>query len=163
MISTQRHLEYVQGYLALGLVEEAAAELAHIARKDRKSDEVLELSIDVYSMQKRWDLAVIAAQAYARRNPDEPKGWISWAFALRRLKSIPEAELVLLEGDKRVGATCALIHYNLACYRCQLGDKTGAMERLITACRMEPQWRAAALADPDLAPLKEEIAALNFA
>ena len=163
MIPTQRHLEYVQGYLTLGLVEEAAAELERVPGKDRTSDEVLELSIDVYSTQKRWDLAVTAAQIYARQNRDEPKGWISWAYALRRLKSIPEAEAVLLEGEKHVGSTCALIHYNLACYRCQLGDKIGALNRLTTACRMEPQWKAAALADPDLAPIKEEITALNFA
>jgi hypothetical protein len=44
-----------------------------------------------------------------------------------------------------------------------LGDKLGALHRLITACRMEPQWKAAALADSDLAPIKEEIAALNIA
>jgi predicted Zn-dependent protease len=163
MISTQRHLEYTQGYLMLGLVEEAAAELELIPDQDALSDNVLEVAIDVYSMQQRWNSAVTAAQEYARRNPDEPKGWISWAFALRRLKSIQEAEAVLLEGEKRVGNTCALIHYNLACYRCQLGDKSGAMERLTTACRMEPVWKQSALADPDLAPLKDEIAAMDFA
>jgi predicted Zn-dependent protease len=160
MISTQRHLEYVQGYLTLGLVEDAATELNLIAEQDRRSDDVLEVTIDVHSMQQRWDLAVETAQDFARRNPDEPKGWISWAFALRRLKSIEEAEVVLLEGEKRIGNTCALIHYNLACYRCQLGDKVGAMARLTKACRMEPVWKQAALTDPDLAPMKEEIAAL---
>jgi hypothetical protein len=56
-----------------------------------------------------------------------------------------------------------LIHYNLACYRCVLGDKVGAMERLTTACRMEPVWKQAALADPDLESMKDEIAAMDFA
>lgn len=161
MISTQRRLEYAYGYLTLGLLKDAAAELDLIEGPDRLSDTVLELAMDVYSLQLKWDLAVAAAQVYARRNPDESKGWISWAFALRRLKSILEAEAVLLEGEKHIGSSCALIHYNLACYRCQLGDNAGAMERLTTACRMEPQWKAAALGDPDLATLKEDIAELD--
>ena len=163
MIPTSRHLEYIQGYLALGLVDEAAAELELIATEDRRSDDVLEMSIDVYSLQKRWREAVRAAQEFTHRRPEEAKGWISWAFALRREKSIPEAEAVLLEGEKRIGSTCALIHYNLACYRCQLGDHAGALERLTIACRMEPQWKAAALNDPDLEPIKEDISAMDVA
>lgn len=161
MISTSRRLEYAQGYLILGMVAEAAAELDSISPDDRLSDNVLEVTIDLHSMQQHWDLAVAAAREFAQRHPEDPKGWISWAFALRRLKSIPEAELVLLEGEKRIGGTCALIHYNLACYRCQLGDPVGAMQRLTIACRMEPHWRMAALDDPDLASLKDDIAAMS--
>jgi predicted Zn-dependent protease len=163
VIPTSRHLEYIHGYLALGLVEEAAVELELIVNEDRHSDEVLEISIDVYSLQKRWTAAVAAAQEFTRRHPEEAKGWISWAFALRREKSIPDAEAILLEGEKRIGSTCALIHYNLACYRCQLGDHAGALERLATACRMEPQWKAAALNDPDLEPIRDDIAAMDVA
>ena len=160
MISTVRRLEYIQGYLTLGMVEEAAAELELVAAEDCLSDAVLEISIDVHSSRRSWELAVTAAREYAQRFPDEPKGWISWAFALRRWKTIEEAEQVLLEGEKRVGKTCALVHYNLACYRCQLGDRVGALARLVTAFRLEPQWKAAALNDPDLTPLKNEIAQL---
>lgn len=161
MISTPRRLEYIQGYLTLGMVREAAAELALIANEDRSSDAVLEMSIDVYAAQQCWELGVTAARDYAQRFPDEPKGWISWAFALRRWKTIAEAEQVLLEGEKHIGQTCALLHYNLACYRCQLGDSAGAMARLATAFALEPQWKAAALTDPDLAPLRNEITQLG--
>jgi predicted Zn-dependent protease len=160
LISTPRRLQYAQGYLALGLMAEAAAELESITVEDRLSDEVLEITIDLHSMRQDWQHAVTAAEEYVRRHPDKPKGWISWAFALRRLKSIPDAELVLLEGEKRIGGTCALIHYNLACYRCQLGDRAGALQRLAIACRMEPHWKTAGLEDPDLASLRDDIAAL---
>lgn len=161
-ISTARRLEYAQGYLSLGMTTEAAAELEAICAADRHRDAVLELTIDLYSLQQDWDLAVIAAQEYARRLPEDPKGWIAWAFALRRLESIVNAEVILLQAEKWIGGSCALVHYNLACYRCQLGDRFGALQRLVVACRMEPQWKQAALEDPDLAPLKTEIAALTW-
>ena len=160
-ISTARRVEYAQGYLTLGMVAEAASELELIAAEDRRSDDVLEITIDLHSMRQHWELAATAAEEYARRHPDEPKGWIAWAFALRRWKNIPEAEQVLLEAEKRIGVTCGLVHYNLACYRCQLGDTVGALQRLATACRLDPHWKTAALEDPDLAPLKDQIATIS--
>lgn len=162
-ISTARRLEYVQGYLSLGMVNDAAAELDLINARDQESDEVLEITIDLYSMRQDWERAVTAARDYAQRHPGEPKGWISWAFALRRFKSIAEAELVLLQAEQQIGATCALVHYNLACYRCQLGDRAGALHRLARACRMDPHWKSAALKDPDLDPIRDEINALSEA
>ena len=162
-ISTARRLEYAQGYLTLGMVADAAAEIDLIKPEEQSSDEVLEITIDLYSARRDWELAVAAAEEYTQRHPDEPKGWISWAYALRRLKSISEAELVLLQAEKRIGDTCALVHYNLACYRCQLGDRAGALHRLARACRMDPHWKAAALKDPDLESIKDEITALSEA
>jgi predicted Zn-dependent protease len=162
MISTERRVEYAQGFLTLGLVEEAAEELDHISPADRDQDAVLEVMIDLHSMRERWDLAVSAAERYTQRHPDEPKGWISWAFALRRWKTIAEAESILLQAEQRIGETCALVHYNLACYRCQQSDLPGALQRLSIACRMDRHWKTAALKDPDLAPLKNEIKALAF-
>ena len=160
LIPTARRLQYTEGYLTLGLLDEAAAELDAIPIEDQGSDEVLELTIDLYSARQHWDRAVTAAQEYVRRQPDDAKGWISWAFALRRLTNIADAEQVLLQAETRIGATCALVHYNLACYRCQLGDGPGALQRLAVACRMEGHWKRAALTDPDLASLKKEIEAL---
>jgi predicted Zn-dependent protease len=163
LISTSRRLQYAQGYLALGMLKEAREELAAIEPADQTSDDVLESTIDLHSAAHDWKRAADAAEELTRRQPDDPKGWISWAFATRRLKSIGEAETILLEAEKRVGATCALVHYNLACYRCQLGDAQGAMQRLATACRMDSHWKSAALEDPDLAPLRSQIATLTSA
>ncbi|MEO7600016.1 MAG: hypothetical protein ABIV50_13850 [Opitutus sp.] len=160
-ISTVRRLQYAEGYLALGMLKEAREELSAIAPADQASDDVLEATIDLHSTALEWKQAAAAAEELTRRQPDEAKGWIAWAFAIRRLKSIPDAETILLEAEKRIGTTCALVHYNLACYRCQLGDSVGSMQRLATACRMEPKWKSAALQDPDLAPLKSQIATMT--
>jgi len=155
-ISTARRLQYAAGYLALGLVADAEAELDAIEGEDRKSDEVLELTIDLHSARQNWDLAVTAAQEYVHRQPDDPKGWISWAFALRRLKSIADAEQILLLAEKRIGSTCALVHYNLACYRCLAGDTAGALEALSLAVQLDPANAKSAVEDADFASIRSD-------
>lgn len=161
-ISTAHRIAYAQGYLALGLADDALEEIRFVSDEERDSDAILEIMMDAHGIRKDWQAAVPVAQEYARRHPGDSKGWISWAFAVRRLESLPAAEQILLEAEKHIGATCALVHYNLACYRCQLGDPTGALHRLARACRLESHWKAAALTDPDLVSLKSEIAALPF-
>lgn len=159
-IPAARRLEYAQGFLSLGLAEEAAAELAALPESERSSDAALGLAVDVHVQREAWEIAARCAEQLARRYPDEPDGWISWAYAVRRWKSIPDAEQVLLEAERHVGRTCALVHYNLACYRCQLGDHAGALQRLALAFRLDPAWKKAALVDPDLAPIKGELSAV---
>ena len=162
-ISTAHRLDYARGYLALDLVDQAVEELSFLSPEERNSDAVLEIMMDVHGLRKDWKAGVLAAQEYVRRHPEDPKGWISWAYATRRLESICAAEKILLEADKLIGETCALVHYNLACYRCQLGDNTGALQRLARACLMEAHWKIAALSDPDLLRLKSLIASLPSA
>ena len=51
----------------------------------------------------------------------------------------------------------AILHYNLACYICQLGDLEKAKTTLHRAFKLEPQFRVMALDDEDLKPLWETI------
>lgn len=159
-ISTARRLEYARGFLALGLVEEAKEELDEIPEVEQGSLEMMEVMMDYHSQRENWKSAASLAESVTAQKPDEPHGWISWAYAVRRSRSIAAAERILLRAEKRIGQTCALVHYNLACYRCQQGDHLGALSRLAIAFRMESHWKQAALADPDLAPLKDKIEAV---
>lgn len=43
-----------------------------------------------------------------------------------------------------------MLHYNLACYECQLGDVEVAKARLQHALKLEPRMRQMALEDEDL-------------
>jgi predicted Zn-dependent protease len=162
-ISVARRLEYARGYLALDLADEAVEELSFLPPAQRDSDAVLEIMLDVHGVRKDWKASALAAEEYVHRRPEDPKGWISWAYATRRLESITAAEKILLQAEMLIGETCALVHYNLACYRCQLGDNSGALQRLTRACQMEAHWKIAALSDPDLARLKNHIATLPLA
>ncbi len=51
--------------------------------------------------------------------------------------------------------------FNLACYYCLLGDDAKARERLRKACKMEKQWKEAALDDPDLKAIWGDVEAIK--
>ncbi|MFM8336403.1 MAG: TPR end-of-group domain-containing protein, partial [Opitutaceae bacterium] len=78
-----------------------------------------------------------------------PQGWIHWAYALRELGRIEQALAVLQEAEP-LHPKVGVIHFNLACYHCLLGDLPAAKRRLERACRIKPDWKKTALEDPDL-------------
>jgi Flp pilus assembly protein TadD len=160
-ISTARRLEYTKGYLELGMLAEAAGELENIAQADRLSVEVLEIRILLHSERKEWEPTIACAQQLTQLKPNEPQGWISWAYATRRHIGIEAAESILLKAPATVSASCAIIPYNLACYHCVHGDITGAREYLATAYKIDPRIKAMALDDPDLKPMRDAIAEMQ--
>jgi tetratricopeptide (TPR) repeat protein len=161
MIPNSRHLEYASGYLALGLLDEASDELEMIEGDDRMSADVMRLRVDLYHQAKQWDLLLAVARALARLAPEDEQGWISWAFALRELNRVSEAQEVLLKAVPIHGPSSAVLHYNLACYACLLGNMEEAKSRLSTACKMDAESKVDALDDPDLKAMWDDIANLK--
>jgi Tfp pilus assembly protein PilF len=47
----------------------------------------------------------------------------------------------------------AILHYNLACYDCQLGNLNDAKKHLTHATKADEKFKLIALADADLEPL----------
>ncbi|HEY0968609.1 MAG TPA: hypothetical protein VGD88_14550 [Opitutaceae bacterium] len=161
MISTRRRLEYATGYLELGLTAQAAAELAAIDPADQDLIEVLRVRSEYHMQAKEWESLINVAASLARRAPDDESGWISWAYALRELNRVEEARSVLQEAELRHGKTCGVLHYNLACYACLLGNHLEALRRLRRALRINEEWKQSALGDTDLQPLWPEIAEMK--
>ena len=86
------------------------------------------------------------------RDPREVHWIVSWAYATRRAQSIEAAKVILLDAvDNHRKA--AIIHYNLACYECQLGDLEAAKKYLDVAFRLDKKYRIRALDDEDLMAL----------
>jgi predicted Zn-dependent protease len=158
-ISWQRRVQYSSGYLALGMLAEAAAELAAIDGAERERPEVLSARCDLFSETKDWPAMIDDGRKLAQARPDHPHGWISWAFALREVQRIEEAQAVLHESE-RLHPACGVLHYNLACYACLLGDRAEAERRLRRALEIDGSWKDSALDDPDLAALRDWIAGL---
>src|SRR4051812_26351469 len=111
-MSINRRLSYAQGYLELGMLQEAAAELDGIQPPASESSSVLALRLALFQEQKNWHALRLAAEVFVRREPQEAGGWITWAYASRRDQSLTIAEKILLEAEA-VHPREATIQFNL--------------------------------------------------
>ncbi len=161
MISTLRHLQYASGFIELGMFVEASAELEAITPADQKLSEVISARIDLHMHSKHWDAVMKYSQKLMRLKPEDDKGWVSRAYALRELELIEEAQAVLLEAEPLHGKKCGVLHYNLACYACLLGNKAEAKRRLTIAFLMDKSWKQSALEDSDLKTMRATITAMK--
>jgi predicted Zn-dependent protease len=149
----QRRLSHAQGYLALGMVAEAAAELDRIAGPDAQNPEVLAVRLAVLHEQKNWPAVRDLARDLVRRTPEEAALWVTWAYATRRADSLAEAEKILREAEQH-HPTEPTIQFNLGCYACQRGDLAEARSRVDRAIKLDRKYADLAATDPDLAPLR---------
>lgn len=149
----QRRLAAAEGYVELGLAQEATAELAQISAGKRSLPVVLSVRLDIYLLTRRWVRAAGLAKRFAKEiEPENARGWISWAYAARRAEGVQAAQAILLAA-KPLHRREATIHFNLACYAAQLGDLAGARSHLGRAIALNEKMRELARFEPDLQPI----------
>src|SRR4051794_30252474 len=124
-----RHLTAAQGYCELRMYLEADGELDEIDPEVRHVPEVLQVRVAIYGGLARWDLMQTVAKRLALYDPQNVQWTIDWAYATRRADSIEAARLILVNALESI-PSAGVIHYNLACYACQLGKLEEARRRL---------------------------------
>jgi Flp pilus assembly protein TadD len=148
------------GWLGLGNVAEAVAELEKIVPQFQSHPDVLAVQFDIHAAAGKWDAAAEIAGTLTRLEPEEPGAWISLAYATRRKTSggIPQARAILIQAQ-RTFLREKIIAYNLACYDCQLGNMDAAKAWLDKACTLGDahKIKRMALEDPDLEPLWSDL------
>jgi Flp pilus assembly protein TadD len=149
----KRRLSHARGYLELGMVAEAAAELAQIAAPDAESTEALTLKIAVLHEQENWPGVRDLARELIRRDAADAAVWVTLAYATRRIDSLVAAEIILIKAEK-VHPDEPTIQFNLGCYACQQGNLKEARRRVDRAIELDPKFQEIAATDPDLAPLR---------
>lgn len=143
----------MRGYIELGLIAQAAAELRAIPPAERSLPEVLPARMAVLQAQEKWGPLRHAARAWVKHEPEEPAGWVTWAYATRRAVSLEAAERILLEAVQRHPRE-ATIHFNLGCYASLRGDQEAARRHVARAIGLEKSFVELAKTDPDLAGLR---------
>lgn len=159
MISTDRRVQYALGYISLGLLDQASDELESVSFDQRFAPAVVRARLELHMASSHWDVVVSFASDFAPAHPNELLPWVHWAYALRELNRVAEARDVLLRAEALHDR--AIIHYNLACYYCLLGDIPVAKERLRRACKLDAKFKASALDDPDLRAMRNHIETLE--
>lgn len=161
MDSFERHLRAASGYLDLNMIEECSIELDQIDPKDALRPEVYELQVALYAQAEEWELMEDVARKTVAFRPDDPGTWVNWAFATRRaFSSIAAAREILLRAEKH-HPDAGTIQFNLGCYACQTGDLSEARERVKRSIQIDKRFRALAMEDSDLEPLRKEIESIS--
>ena len=149
---TQRALRAADGYLYLGLPEEALRELDAIESAEHDDSPVLLARIRVLLHMKKWTTAETLSTRGLRLHPDEGEFTVQRAFALHQMKRDAAAEQALLAAPEWIRRT-GILHSNLACYQARLGDLSQARECIDTAIQMNSGIKKNARLDPDLQAL----------
>jgi Flp pilus assembly protein TadD len=149
-------LQAAQGYLELGMIIEANAEIENLSPEERTRADVLEMRLTIYREAKSWALMENVARELLRKMPEHPHPWLDLAYAVRRTESV-QAASELLGTAAVMFPESAMIQFNLGCYLCQLGDIEGAKRRVEKATSLDRKFQMLALDDPDLEPLWAEL------
>ena len=148
------------GWIELGNLAEARAELAQVSQAQQEHPDVLELRWSISAADKRWDEALQVARALLRRAPKRSSGWLHQAYALRRVADggIQKAWEALLPAFDKFPKE-PTIPFNLSCYACQLQQLDIARDWLKRAVAVggREKIKQMALQDSDLEPLWAEI------
>jgi len=148
------------GWLELGNVVEAGAELARVSAALQEHPDVLEVRWSIAAAQSRWEEALEIARTLLRRAPKRSSGWLHQAYALRRIPDggVRKAWEALLPASDKFPKE-PTIPFNLSCYACQMRQMDAARDWLKRAVAVggKEKVRGMALKDPDLEPLWDEI------
>ena len=148
-------LSHALGYIALGMYEDAEGELMLVSPDKRGSPDVLAVGIDLYHQTKDWEKLYGTAEQLTKVQPDNPGGWVSCAYATRRIKSITDAQSILIEGETHHPKE-PTIKYNLGCYACKLGEFDDAEYYIRKAISFDESFKKMAQDDPDLDELRDK-------
>jgi predicted Zn-dependent protease len=152
-----RALLAAQGYLELGMVDEALAELSSMECLVAGDPELVELRLHILMQGERWAEALVEAEALLRLSPLSLPAYIHGAFALHELGRTAEARDLLLKGPEILHKD-PTYHYNIGCYEAVLGNSQSAKQSLERSFALDESYRDFAKKDPDLEAIRHELA-----
>jgi predicted Zn-dependent protease len=149
-------LEPFSGYLDLGMYAEANDELEKLPNEIKTHPTILVARLALLMEMERWEDGAILGDSLCKLWPKTNEFHVRTAFCLHELKRTNEARKVLLNGPQSLRKE-VVFYYNLACYEAQLGNILEAKKQLATCFKMDKNYKAEALDDPDLETIWQSI------
>jgi hypothetical protein len=148
------------GWLELGNLAEAKAELGQITLVQQAHPDVLEARWLICAEAKHWEEGLLVAGTLLESAPERASGWLHRAYALRRVAEggLQQAWDALLPAHDKFPDE-PTIAYNLSCYACQMHQLDAARLWFKRAATVggKAHMKQMALGDPDLETLWVEI------
>jgi tetratricopeptide (TPR) repeat protein len=151
-VVTRKALHAADGYLYLGMPDEALNELEVVPTPEQIDSSVMLAKVRVLLHLKDWKSAETLSLQGATHHPQEEEFTVQRAFALHQLNKGDEAVEVLLAAPEWIRRT-GILHYNLACYEARLGDLSTAKQCIRAAIQLNAAMKKNARIDPDLQAL----------
>ncbi|MFZ4587482.1 MAG: tetratricopeptide repeat protein [Terrimicrobiaceae bacterium] len=149
-------LESAEGYIELGMLNDAVRELESIPKDQRMGPNGLSVLLELYRASEDWALMEAVALLLLESDSENVDRWIDVAIAKRLGGRVEKARDFLLQTAEFFPRT-AMVHFHLACCECQLGNIASAKEHLAISKDLCLVCRVLALTDEhDLRPLWSE-------
>lgn len=147
-----RSIEAAEGYLVLGMAEDARACLQKLPEDLGSHISTMPCRLKIQRQMGNWAAAGAIAEVMAGKFPEDPVWWLEWASCIREVEGVESAQWVLSQAV-RVHPHTPSILYNLACCTCVLGKVATARRLLGMAFGLDPGLEAEARGDADLSLL----------
>ena len=116
-----RHLSAASGFLALGMLDDAANELEEIPPVLKRSPEVVAIRVEIYRAASKWEEMAMLSRQLVKMRPDDSAAWLALAFAVRRAES-PDAELAVLREEDKALPSCAAVNWDSPAAKLRVGS-----------------------------------------
>jgi tetratricopeptide (TPR) repeat protein len=143
-----KHLEAIEGYMALGMTEDALAEANAALADDPGAEPCLRAKASVLMTTKRYAEAEACFRELLSVNPRSVDGWIHLAYCERRTTSL-EAAVETLQRALKLDPAHGLANFNMACYRAVQGLHAEALRLLARAVKKDAGFRKLARKETD--------------
>jgi predicted Zn-dependent protease len=156
-------VQAADGWLRLGDLAQAEAELAALAPAVQEHAEVLQLRWTLASRREDWRECLRLADGLVRQAPERRFGWLHLALSLHKLGRTAEAYDRLLAAADQFEASATLPFF-LARFACALGRLDAGRHWLAVALADADrtgtgrELRRRAQDEPDLASIRDELA-----
>lgn len=150
----RRWLTEAEGYLELGLFDQALERLQRLSGTQRFRLERALLSGSLYRERGDYATAVPSFEEALRQEPGNVPATIGLGWCLKRLGRLEQAIGPYVEAIKRQ-PNVGVLHYNLACYLSLLGRAEQALQALDRAFALDESFKELAGAESDFDPIKE--------
>jgi len=144
-----------EGYLELGLPENALRALARLGEPGELDPHALYLRGEALRMLKRYNEAIPALQQVGMAMAKNIHVWIALGWCYKRIDRIDRA-IEALETALTAEPEEPLVLYNLACYWSLAGDKSQALEYLSRALSIDVAYRELIEDEPDFDPIRDD-------
>jgi len=151
----KRFLRHAEGYLDLGLPQQALDALLRLGDLAKSDPQALYLLGEAYRALERYPEAVPPLETAVQAGLREVPVWLALGWCYKRTARLDRA-VQTMEQALILEPHAALLHYNLACYLSLAGKKDRALEHLSRALELDAQYRHLVDSESDFDPIRSD-------